>query len=235
MDAVTWTSEYPVGHRLRNVPGWFNSALEGTEGIEVHSCHIEDDLDRALDRDVHGVIISGSPRNAWDHETATENLLLFLRTCLIHRIPVLGVCYGHQIIARFLRGIVGPHPDGLQLMNSEIELTPAGRACPLFKGMRTKFKAISGHADYVAELPPNCQLLAGSEHTKLQAFKFQNLLYGVQFHPEFTEDIIKFLWTPRLMNWKDKVSFDLRNRIDTMKDPGPTHMILQNFVNHLAL
>ncbi|MBT5927874.1 MAG: type 1 glutamine amidotransferase [Verrucomicrobia bacterium] len=235
VDAVSWTSEYPVGHRLRSVPGWFSSALEGTPDIELHTCHIENDLDRALDRDVHGVIVSGSPRGACENEEATENLMLFLRTCLMHRIPVLGVCYGHQVLARMLRGIVKPHPDGLQLANTEIELTPAGRACPLFKGMRTKFKAISGHADYVPELPPNCQLLAGSEHTNVQAFKFQNLLYGVQFHPEFTEEIIKFLWTPRVMQWKDKVSFDLPHRIDTMKDPSPTHTIIQNFAKYLAL
>ncbi len=235
VDAVTWTSDHPVGHELRNVPGWFSNTLNDVEGVELNTCHIEDDLDRALDRDVHGVIISGSPRNAWESEPETQNLLLFLRTCLMHRIPVLGVCYGHQLIARFLRGTVQPHPEGLQLNNTEIELTPAGRACQLFKGMRTKFKAISGHADYVPDLPPNCQLLATSEHTRVQAFKFQNLLYGVQFHPEFTEDIIKFLWTPRVADWKDKVSFDLAGRIESMKDPSPTHTIIQNFANYLAL
>lgn len=235
VDAVIWTSDYPPDHELRNVTGWFSKALKGTEGVDLHTCHINDDLDKALDRDVHGVIISGSPGSATENDEANQNLLLLLRTCLMHRIPVLGVCYGHQMIARFLRGNVQPHPEGLQLMNTEIELTPAGRACPLFKGMRTKFKAISGHADYVPDLPPNCHRLAGSELTQVQAFKFQNLLYGVQFHPEFTEDIIKFLWTPRVAQWHDKVSFDLPHRIDTMKDPSPTHTIIQNFVKYLAL
>ena len=235
VDAVSWTSDYPEGHALRSVPKWFSNALKGVEGVDLHACHIEDDLDKAIDRDIHGVIISGSPSSAMENEAANQNLLIFLRSCLMHRIPVLGVCYGHQMIARFLRGQVQTHPEGLQLMNTEIELTPTGRACLLFKGMRTKFKAISGHADYVPELPPSCHRMAGSELTQIQAFKFQNLLYGVQFHPEFTEEIIKYLWAPRVAQWKEKVSFDLAHRIDTMKDPSPTHTIIQNFVKYLAI
>lgn len=231
IDAVTWASEYPKKHPLKNVPAWFQAGLGDLETCELDVLHIEKNLDKAFKNDLHGVIISGSPRDAWDNEEATENLLIFLRSCLLHRIPVLGVCYGHQVLARFLNGVVQHHPDGLQLLNADVELTPAGKASPLFKGMKSKFNAISGHVDYVADTPPNCTRLAGSELTKVQAFQFQNLFYGVQFHPEFTAEIIKFLWTPRIETWKDKVSFDLAQRIEKLKDPGPTRLILKNFVN----
>ena len=232
IDAVTWADEYPKKHPLKSVPAWFRDGLGDLENCELNILHIEKNLDKAFQSDLHGVIISGSPSDAWDSNQANENLLIFLRSCLLNRIPVLGVCYGHQILARFLNGIVQRHPEGLQLLNADIELTPAGRACPLFKGMRSKFNAISGHADYVVETPPNCTRLAGSELTEVQAFQFQNLFYGVQFHPEFTAEIIRFLWSPRIDTWKDKVSFDLAERLDKFKDPSPTRLILQNFVKH---
>jgi len=232
IDAVTWASEYPKKHALKSVPTWFKNGLEDMEHCELNVLHIEKNLDKAFQSDLHGVIISGSPRDAWDNTPTNESLLIFLRSCLLHRIPVLGVCYGHQMLARFLNGNVQRHPEGLQLLNAEIELTTAGRACPLFKKMKSKFNAISGHADYVVETPPHCTRLAGSELTEVQAFQFQNLFYGVQFHPEFTAEIIRFLWTPRIDSWKDKVSFDLAERLEKFKDPGPTRLILQNFVNH---
>ncbi|HCZ05404.1 MAG TPA: hypothetical protein DHV39_18620, partial [Verrucomicrobiales bacterium] len=85
VDAVSWTSDYPEGHALRSVPKWFSNALKGAEGVDLHACHIEDDLDKAIDRDIHGVIISGSPSSAMANEAANQNLLLFLRSCLMHR------------------------------------------------------------------------------------------------------------------------------------------------------
>ncbi|MDA7617924.1 MAG: type 1 glutamine amidotransferase [Verrucomicrobiota bacterium] len=234
VDAVRWSADYMVNHPLREVSAWFSKTLPGNDACVLNVLNIEDNLDQALEGDLHGVIISGSPRDAWDHEESTINLLLFLQSCLTHRIPVLGVCFGHQILARFLKGEVKHHPEGLQLMNSRIELTTAGRKSPLFKGLKTQFNAISGHADYVEEIPPNCQWLARSKHTKVQAFQFQDLFFGVQFHPEFTGEIIKYLWTPRVEIWREKVPFNLRSRIQDLKDPDQTPLIIQNFVNHYA-
>ena len=65
--------------------------------------------------------------------------------------------------------------------------------------------------------------------TPIQAFHYENLFFGVQFHPEFTGEIIQYLWSHRLETWRSMVPFDLGERIDNLKDAPGTQRILTQF------
>ncbi|MEL0060869.1 MAG: gamma-glutamyl-gamma-aminobutyrate hydrolase family protein [Verrucomicrobiales bacterium] len=228
IDAVKWADVYEPGHRLRDVDGWFRRALGEDPTLSLQTCSIEADLEAALNQEIDGVIISGSPRDAWSDDPAGLNLLHSLKICETRQVPVLGVCYGHQILARFLGGKVDRHPQGLQLYTGTIHLRPDAMECPLFEGLGPSFPAISGHADSVHSLPDGCQWLAESKDTPIQAFHYENLFFGVQFHPEFTGEIIQYLWSHRLETWRSMVTFDLGERIDNLKDaPGTQHILTQ--------
>ncbi|MEK9863094.1 MAG: gamma-glutamyl-gamma-aminobutyrate hydrolase family protein [Verrucomicrobiota bacterium] len=233
IDAVKLAEVYPDGDQLRNVERWFLAALKDGPAIQLKTVSIEGDLDAALELGVDGIIISGSPRDAWGEDPAGLSLLKTLKRCENDEIPVLGVCYGHQILARYLGGQVARHPQGLQLYTAAVTLSEQGRSCPLFEGLNLNFQAISGHADYVQALPEACTLLATSQSTQVQAFNYRDLFFGVQFHPEFTAEIIQYLWRHRIESWRSEVPFDLEHRVSELTDAPGSERILHNFVDHI--
>jgi GMP synthase (glutamine-hydrolysing) len=102
--------------------------------------------------------------------------------------PVLGVCFGHQVLARALGARVERHPGGPEAGTTVVELTAEGRADPLFATLPSRVRVQQGHEDHVPELPPGAVLLATNAHTPVQAFAHGPHIRAVQFHPEFTAE-----------------------------------------------
>lgn len=129
------------------------------------------------------LVTTGSPRSVTDPEPwmdrAAEYLLEAARTR-----PVLGVCFGHQLLARALGGRVERNPAGREAGTGEVSLTAAGRRDPLFAGLPETFAVQQTHADHVSALPPAATLLATGGLTQVQAFAVGAMLRCVQFHPE---------------------------------------------------
>ena len=236
IDAVIWSEASLENHPLRDVGGWFRRHLAPLPNVGLRAVSAEADLLPELDNETCGVIISGSPRDAWTDDPVNLRLCEFVHACRDRGIPMLGVCYGHQIIARALGGVVARHPGGLELGNTGVKLTPAGMASPLFKGLPRQFEVFSSHADAVLELPSDCELLVTGEFTLNQGFHWKGKLLGVQFHPEQDPELLRFLWNPqRRERWRGKVSFDLDRTFETLRPTPCGGAILRNFVEHIAL
>jgi len=96
--------------------------------------------------------------------------------------PILGICAGHQFMARFFGGEVKPSkvPEF-----GKIELSLLKENSPLFKGVTKKSVVWESHNDEVTILPKDFILLAESESCKIQAMQHtKKPFYGLQFHPE---------------------------------------------------
>ena len=235
IDAVTWSPAYPENNPLRDVGQWFQRHLTAFDQIEFVVANAESDFNDLIRPNTRGAIISGSPRDAWGDDPINEKLSRFIASCRDHHVPTLGVCYGHQILARALGGKVAPHPKGLEIGNTTIALTPAGASSPLFKGLPRRIDVLSSHADAVHEMPEGCTLLARGEFTPIQGFHWKNLLFGVQFHPEHDPETLRFVWSARRDQWRSQVSFDLDRTLDEMQPTPAGPMILKNFIQHLVL
>jgi GMP synthase (glutamine-hydrolysing) len=98
---------------------------------------------------------------------------------------VLGVCFGHQLLARALGGRVERHPRGPEAGTVEVRLTGPGRRDPLFAGLPDRLSVQQIHEDHVREPPPRAVILAENGHAPVQAFAHGPYLRAVQFHPEF--------------------------------------------------
>jgi GMP synthase (glutamine-hydrolysing) len=131
-----------------------------------------------------GVLVTGSLKSVTQPEPWMESLGAWLLKTARSR-PVLGVCFGHQLLARALGGRVERHPSGPEVGTTEVELTEAGQRDPLFAGLPARFAAQESHEDHVPELPPGSVLLARSAHAPVQAFAHGPRIRAVQFHPEF--------------------------------------------------
>ena len=231
IDAVEWDPIYPTDHLLRGVPIWFGNAMRQAT-VSLTTIKADQDLRAALSPRPDGIIISGSPRDAWSDDPVNARLCEFLHEVKSLEIPFLGVCYGHQILGRAMGGKVDRHPAGLQLGNVHVTLTNAGMTCPLFEGLPDEPGFICGHADAVLEPPLEAILLASSPVTPVQSFQIGDNMFGVQFHPEFTPEILEFLWRPRIEKWQPRVSIDIGKTLDGLEPVPHSVRVFSNFIDH---
>lgn len=138
-----------------------------------------------------GVILTGSHSMVTDHEAWSERTATWIPKVIEASTPLLGICYGHQLIAYALGGDVGPNPRGHEFGTVEIVLREAARADPLFAGLPDKILAHASHAQSVLRLPPGATCLGSSVRDPHHAYAVGRRTWCLQFHPEFDESTAK--------------------------------------------
>jgi GMP synthase (glutamine-hydrolysing) len=149
-----------------------------------------------LPEDVAGydaVMMTGSPHSVTQLEPWMERAAEFMVDAAERGIPVLGVCFGHQLLAHAYGGRVARSPLGREIGTVEVELSAEGRADPLFRGLPPRLAVQTTHEDKVLEPPPGTVVLAGNSHSAIQALAFRPCSRGVQFHPEVQPDAMRVL------------------------------------------
>ena len=134
---------------------------------------------------VSAVVVPGSHAMVTDRAPWSELLAGWMAQAVEQEIPVLGICYGHQLLAYALGGEVGYHPGGGEVGCVSIRLLPESQNDPLFSQMPPVFPAPVFHRQSVLALPPGARLLAASSADPHHAFAWGRKAWGVQFHPEF--------------------------------------------------
>jgi GMP synthase-like glutamine amidotransferase len=113
----------------------------------------------------------------------------FIRDLLERRVPLLGVCLGIQLIAKAAAAAVYPLSDGPEIGWLPVELTEAAADDPVFARLPTRFDAFGWHY-YTYDLPERAEELARSARCN-QAYRLGDHAWGVQFHPEVDEEIVR--------------------------------------------
>lgn len=139
---------------------------------------------------VSGVVITGSHAMVTERQDWSERTAEWLPGAVERQIPVLGICYGHQLLAYSLGGEVGDNPNGREIGTVEVNLNENARGDKLLGGFSTPIKVHVGHIQSVLSLPDNAKLLASSDKDINQAFVVGDSAWGVQFHPEVDAEIV---------------------------------------------
>ncbi len=144
--------------------------------------------DRRAMRDagIAGVIVTGSAAMVTDRHPWSERTADWLREALTARMPVFGICYGHQLLAHALGGEVADNPTGREMGTVPVELHPEARGDLLFAPLPDRFDAQTTHVQTVLRPPSDAAVLARSAQDGCQAFRWRDHAWGVQFHPEFS-------------------------------------------------
>ncbi len=131
-----------------------------------------------INDDIKGVILSGSPCSVRDEGSPDVNLKLF------EKIPVLGVCYGAQLIAHQMGGKVLPS----QIREyGRARLTTVNHHNDLLKEISLDTQVWMSHSDTIASVPASFQVIASTSTVPIAAFRITGKeVYGIQFHPEVT-------------------------------------------------
>jgi len=119
-----------------------------------------------------------------------------IRSCLEQEIPYLGICLGGQLLAA-ASGSPVVSCRWEELGTLQVSLTNKGEADPLFHGIPSPFSTFQWHHDSF-DLPDRAVLLASSPACTHQAFRLGSNAWGLQFHPEVDEQIIRTwaAWDP---------------------------------------
>ena len=161
-----------------------------------------------LDEHIKGIILSGSPSSVRDVNAPMPNVSSLKKTY-----PILGVCYGAQLLV---------HQNGGEVLPSKIReygranISELVQSDNLIKGMTKGSQVWMSHGDTISKIPENFEIIISTKDVKIAGFRIQNeLTYGIQFHPEvyhttegtillknFVIDICKCAgsWTPALSN-----------------------------------
>jgi len=144
-----------------------------------------------------GVVVTGSSAMVSHREPWSERTAAWLADAVTAGTPVLGICYGHQLLAHGLGGRVGRNPRGREIGTVEVTLSGAARGDPLFGDLPERVRVQSTHVEAVLELPVGARRLASSDADPHQAFAVGGRAWGVQFHPEFDADVVRTYLTAR--------------------------------------
>ncbi len=137
-----------------------------------------------------GIIVTGSPASANDPDPWVAKSEDFLKRAADQSVPIYGICFGHQHVARAFGGTIEKNPHGWELGTATVTLTTDGQRNALFSTVPESFLAQESHGELVTELPPGAIALARNEYCTYQAFSLEEHIWGTQFHPEFTSAIM---------------------------------------------
>jgi GMP synthase (glutamine-hydrolysing) len=216
--------------------GWFGRVLHEAVHLEMH---------RAFEAPHHriegydGLIISGSPRSLVEPEPWMDDAAAFIRKAADAGVPVLGVCFGHQLIGYAYGGRVRVNPKGWEVGTVEVELTDEGRHDPLFDGLPDTLHVNQSHRDEVGTLGPEVRRLASGAHTENQSLAVGAHVRGVQFHPEMNGKVVKRIMVHRHVILSD--DFRERSRPHTVveligraADTPDAERVLGNFARNFV-
>jgi GMP synthase (glutamine-hydrolysing) len=139
-------------------------------------------------RDADAFILTGSSSSVTERAPWMLRAEDLVRQIAAARVPLLGICFGHQLMAQALGGRVSRNPLGREIGTVRVERVADD---PIFARMPRVFDVHATHVDAVVVLPPGAEVLATTALDRCAAFRIGDRLRAVQFHPEFEADIIR--------------------------------------------
>ncbi len=123
-----------------------------------------------------GIILSGGPSSVYEENAPVAPAWVF-----DSNVPVLGICYGMQLIAHQLGGVVA---EGREREYGHAVITQSGDNSPLFADLAEELPVWMSHGDRIDVLPAGFKSIAATENSPIAAMGSPENIFGIQFHPE---------------------------------------------------
>ncbi|MBE0448767.1 MAG: type 1 glutamine amidotransferase [Actinobacteria bacterium] len=171
---------------------------------------------RELPDSVAGLVVGGGLPSVNDPKRWISDEIELVQRAIVSRIPILGICFGHQLIAKVF---------GTEVVRRELR---AGFADiekveddPIFSGLPSRWRSSVYHRDQVESVPEGFRLIATAGYCAVQAMRHSELpIWTVQFHPEIGFGI-NDRFSQLVEEWSDESAFET----------GPNRLLIDNFID----
>jgi GMP synthase (glutamine-hydrolysing) len=182
----------PIASAHGDYMDWFEAGLGGR--VNLVPWTVQEDLHQPPLEGFDGVLVTGSPASLTRPEPWMEVVVETIRQAAETDLPLLGVCFGHQLVGCAYGAPTTSAPGDGEVGTMPIDLNDAGLNDPLFKDIPPTFLAQLTHHDQVdpeaIAYSNGLRVLASSPNTSVQALAGGDFIRSVQFHPEFSAPIM---------------------------------------------
>ncbi len=203
-----------INHAICEMPGYLHEFLDKQKVAYEKINHEDDELASRCVDDVSGVIFLGSPVSVNDSLAWIEEEIEFIQLALVKNIPVLGICFGAQLMARAMGGEACSAPS-MQIGWHWLESSPYAKNDMRGISLPQSFVAFEWHSDTFS-IPPEATPLFSGECVENQGFAYKNCL-ALQFHPEITETMI-YEWLDRYGHCMVKPTACIQSRNEVLEN-----------------
>ena len=169
-------------------------------------------------------LIPGSNNAAYDDLPWIQALQEWIRKATVQKVPLVGICFGHQLIAQALGGCVERFDGGWGVGIREMEVLDEDML-PYFPNR--KMRLIVNHHDQVMQLPEGATPLATSDFCRYDGFRIGHHILTFQGHPEFTVDYERHL----ILNHSDNEDSTVKQRaLKTLEEMEPQGEVVARFL-----
>jgi GMP synthase (glutamine-hydrolysing) len=185
----------------------------------LHQSGVQEPFDAA--------VITGSQSSVYHDEEWIARLATWVRSAIAAELPMLGVCWGHQLLAEVLGGRV--EGGEYELGYTTVDLVGDDR---LFDGVASPCTVFATHSDHVVEMPPEATVTARNE-ASIQGFRHQHV-FTTQFHPEYD-----LRTAEAMIQSKDLPAAQIQRAVNTCTDENvraaqDVKAVFDNFLSYAA-
>ncbi len=221
-----------IAERRGEYLGWFSKGVGDawSHGWAEHDVRAEGAFPDP--RAVSGFVLSGSSSSVTERAPWMLRFEAYLRECVTLDVPMLGVCFGHQILAQALGGLVEKNPHGREIGTRSVTVA-GGTKDPIFQGLGEVFRVNTTHVDSVTKLPEGARVLARTSLEPHAAFAMPGRVRCVQFHPEIDGDAMRS-WVELRRPLIEAEQLDADAILAESGDTPAGDAVLRNFVTELV-
>ena len=173
---------------------WFQKNYGSVPGIDIVTTNICIGEPLPDPDEVDGLVLAGSYNSVHDNTQWQQTVRQWIPVMREHRIPILGICGSHQLMAHQQGADVVRYSDGPFAGTFPAKITAAGMASPIMQSIQNNDCFHYANSEHVTEIPRGSTLLATSSKVPVAALDFGDHCYSTQFHPEATVKTLGTIW-----------------------------------------
>lgn len=179
--------------------------------------------------DCDAYLMTGSKFSCYEDIHWIHWLKQFVVDCLEQEKKLIGICFGHQLIAQALGGSVQKHDKGwgIGLASSDVATTP-----DWLTPKQPQFNLLVSHQDQVTRLPPEASLIATNEFCPIAGYQVNHSILTFQGHPEFSRDYVQHLMTNRRQDIGEQTYQQAMDSLEQNEDHELVAKWIVNFIRN---